>query len=128
MASMPPSTTAASRLQPVCDEMDCAAVTVSIETRFNLPSRCSTTTRIVSAMNSFGKRGAALRAGSGHEGDRKDHGERKLNHRDLCFCLRDLVVRFCSSARLCGVISLVKPVLSTTLLNVFLDRPGQRSC
>src|SRR5512146_3346536 len=47
---MPLPRTAASRAQPVCAAMACPAVSVSQETRFSLPSRCSTTTRIVSAI------------------------------------------------------------------------------
>src|SRR6185437_5023974 len=45
-------TTAASSGQPVCAAMACPAVSVSHETRFSLPSRCSTTTRMVSAIKS----------------------------------------------------------------------------
>src|ERR1700730_9155959 len=43
-------TTAASRVQPVAAAMAWAAVMVSRETRFSLPSRCSMTTRIVSGI------------------------------------------------------------------------------
>src|SRR5215813_722062 len=50
MAPTPAPKTAASTVPPVSAAMACAAATVSHETRFNLPSRCSATTRIVSAM------------------------------------------------------------------------------
>src|SRR5882762_3918981 len=43
-------TTAASRGQPVAAAMACPAVMVSQETRLSLPSRCSTTTRMVSGI------------------------------------------------------------------------------
>src|SRR5215813_666013 len=50
MAPTPAPKTAPSMVQPVSAAMACAAAIVSHETRFNLPSRCSATTRIVSAM------------------------------------------------------------------------------
>src|SRR5437879_1149954 len=43
-------TTAASRGQPVAAAMACPAVMVSQETRLSLPSRCSTTTTMVSGI------------------------------------------------------------------------------
>ena len=49
-AATPLPTTAASSAHPVWAAMACAPVRVSHETRFSLPSRCSTTTRIVSAI------------------------------------------------------------------------------
>ena len=49
---LPPPTTAASTVQPVCLASACAPVSVSKETRFSLPSRCSAITRIVSAISS----------------------------------------------------------------------------
>src|SRR5512146_1385749 len=42
--------TAASRFQPVSAAMACAPANVSKETGFSFPWRCSTTTRIVSAI------------------------------------------------------------------------------
>ena len=48
----PPPTTAASSVHPVAAAIACPAVMVSHETRFSFPSRCSTTTRIVSAIKS----------------------------------------------------------------------------
>src|SRR5947209_20225814 len=50
MLEIPLPKTAASTVQPVSAAMACAAATVSQETRFSLPSRCSTTTRIVFAI------------------------------------------------------------------------------
>src|SRR6516162_8974986 len=47
---MPLPKTAALMIQPVSAAMACAAATVSQETRFNFSSRCSATTRIVSAI------------------------------------------------------------------------------
>src|SRR5437879_1419937 len=52
MDAAPLPTTAASSVHPVAAAIACPAVMVSHETRFNLPSRCSTTTRIVSAIKS----------------------------------------------------------------------------
>src|SRR5580765_639281 len=92
---MLPPRTAASRVDPVSTARACAAVSVSSETRFSLPSRCSTTTRIVSAMNSFGKQRKSEH--EGHEGQIQGHGELLC---DLIFLLRDLRVHsgFCSSS------------------------------
>src|SRR5579864_6657517 len=50
MLPMPLPKTAASIVPPVSAAIACAAVTVSHETRFSFPSRCSAITRIVSAM------------------------------------------------------------------------------
>src|SRR5579862_8047107 len=53
MDAAEPPTTAASSDQPVAAAIACPAVMVSHETRFSFPSRCSTTTRIVSAIIKF---------------------------------------------------------------------------
>src|ERR1051326_2378626 len=47
---MPAPATAASTLQPNSAAMDCAAASVSQETRFSLPACCSATTRMVSGI------------------------------------------------------------------------------
>src|ERR1039458_9838896 len=51
MSPTPLPATAASSVQPVSAAIACAPVMVSQETRFSLPSRCSTTTRMVSAIS-----------------------------------------------------------------------------
>src|SRR6266852_3367736 len=51
MPAIPLPNTAPSTVQPVSAAMAWAAAMVSRETRFSLPSRCSATTRIVSAIS-----------------------------------------------------------------------------
>src|SRR5258707_15568825 len=53
MAPMLLPKTAASTVASMAAAIDCAPVMVSHETRFSLPSRCSTTTRIVFAIDIF---------------------------------------------------------------------------
>src|SRR5689334_2380793 len=79
MAPTPEPTTADSRFQPVSLANACPATSVSQETRLSFPSRCSTTTRIASAIfkpfwNLLGNR-TALNASH----DQQRETERGLN-------------------------------------------------
>src|ERR1700691_2888558 len=99
MAATPEPTTAASSVSPVWAAMAWPAAMVSHETRFSLPSRCSTTTRIVFAIKSVP--GSQLKNSGGYrepgtENFVSDYPQLVLQliHQFLCYLCRRAFQKF----------------------------------